>query len=114
VHPADQAVVLACCFRKGSLAPTPDVGFTYHESDVDDEQLDADLLERTRAAVPLSQYLLQGIIRGTQVTPENLGDRTIELVRVFGERVVYGGLKVCVQYRNWALSNQIRTVSTVV
>jgi len=99
VHPADQAVALACCFRRGSLAPTPTVGFSYHLSDVDDEQLDSDLLERTRAAEPLSQYLADG---------------TIELVQVFGERVESGGIKVRVEYRNWALSNQIRSVTTVV
>lgn len=86
-HPADQAVAIALCTRKGAIRVARKVGNTLHLIKPGGPDVRGQVEDAVRTAVPLKSYLDEG---------------TIELRKIEHWTRPHGGLVVSVTYKNLA------------
>ena len=95
LHPVDQKMAMALVLRRGSIPVAPDLGSTFHEIGIGEEEaMTADAIQRASQAAAL---LIQ------------VGDVRITSVRCFSSRV--SRVRVEVDYLNLRLAEEERAGS---
>ncbi len=71
VHPVDQAMMIGCCFRRGSVPSAPDVGNTVFEiRSLGSSNVRDDAESRIRSANPVARLLAEGKVAIKSVDAE--------------------------------------------